>query len=220
MNKPFHSSSDVVEVPRPRRVAWFRRHPRWTALGVVSIILVVGGAGEFLWMVLPIGSHNVPRPTAMPTVYEEDRFFVEPVFANGAKLKLLTDTGGGMFVTRAAVERCRMRSTWSIGRGDVTRLVDLRGDAWIPEPVGGQNWIPVKEQEGDGMLGQRWFAGGVWTFDYPKKALRLSNSPFATNAWPGRPQRRAWIPDLVWHTERQSSAICRDGRRPEYRCVI
>ena len=31
------------------------------------------------------------------------------------------------------------------------------------------------------MLGQRWFAGGVWTFDYPGHKLLLSNSPFQPN---------------------------------------
>jgi hypothetical protein len=178
MSTPSQLASNDAEGPRPRRVAWFRRHPRWAAFGVATIALVVAGVGTFLWIALPIGSHQVPKTTAMPSTYDEDRFFVEPVMANGAKLRLLTDTGGGMFLTRGAVERCRIKTSWSIGRGDVTRLNDLRADAWIPEPVGAQRWIPVQEQEGDGMLGQRWFAGGVWTFDYPRKTLLLSNSPF------------------------------------------
>jgi hypothetical protein len=165
-------------LPGSSRPWWFRGHPRWAALGALSIVALVAGVGEFLWLALPFGSHDVPRPVVLPTLCDEDRFFVEPVLANGAKLKLLTDTGGGTFLSRTAVDRCRLESSWAIGRGTVVRLDNLRSDAWIPEPVGGQRSIKVVDSDGDGMLGQRWFAGGVWTFDYPGKRLVLSNSPF------------------------------------------
>jgi hypothetical protein len=58
------------------------------------------------------------------------------------------------------------------------RLPRFRLDAWIPEPTGGERWLAVFESEGDGMLGQRWFAGGVWTFDYPARKLVLCRTPF------------------------------------------
>jgi hypothetical protein len=144
--------------------------------------MLVVCAGTFLWIVLPVGSHHVAETTAMPAVYDEDRFFVEPVTATGARLRLLTDTGGGLFLTAAAVERCGLATSWSIGRGTVARLEPLRPGAWIPEPVGSATWIPVWDQEGDGMLGQRWFAGGIWTFDYPRKTLLLSSTPFRPNS--------------------------------------
>ncbi|HLJ91685.1 MAG TPA: hypothetical protein VKU02_00695 [Gemmataceae bacterium] len=57
-------------------------------------------------------------------------------------------------------------------------LPRFRPDAWIPEPTGGERWIALSDGEGDGMLGQRWFAGGVWTFDYPAKKLVLCQTPF------------------------------------------
>jgi hypothetical protein len=140
--------------------------------------MLVVCAGSFLWIVLPVGSHQVAETTAMPVVYDEDRFFVEPVTAMGTKLRLLTDTGGGLFVTASAVERCGLLNSWSIGRGTVARLGPLQQHAWIPEPVGSARWISVWDHEGDGMLGQRWFAGGIWTFDYPRKTLLLLSSPF------------------------------------------
>jgi hypothetical protein len=102
--------------------------------------------------------------------------------AEGAKLRLLADTGGGLFVTQTAAERCGLVTSWSIGRGRVVRLHPLRSDAWIPEPVGAECWIPVKATEGDGMLGQRWFAGGIWTFDYPQKKLILNPAPYRPSA--------------------------------------
>jgi len=164
--------------PPSQRLAWFRRHPRWTGVGLTAVVLLAVCAGTFLWIVLPFGSHHLAKTTALPVAYDEDRFFVEPVTAGGAKLRLLTDTGGGLFLTTAAVKRCGLATSWSIGRGTVARLEPLRPDAWIPEPVGSASWISVWDQEGDGMLGQRWFAGGVWTFDYPRKMLLVSSSPF------------------------------------------
>src|ERR1035441_10125227 len=32
------------------------------------------------------------------------------------------------------------------------------------------------------MLGQRWFAGGVWVFDYPARKLTLKTSSFTPDA--------------------------------------
>jgi hypothetical protein len=168
----------VSDRPKSQRLAWFRRHPRWTGFGLSVVLLLVVCAGAFLWIVVPFGSHYVAETTAMPVAYDEDRFFVKPVTTRGARLSLLTDTGGGLFLTAAAVERCGLATSWSIGRATVARLDPLRPDAWIPEPVGSAKWIPVWDQEGDGMLGQRWFAGGIWTFDYPRKKLLLSSVPF------------------------------------------
>ena len=174
---------ETLSPPHPTsRPAWFRRHPRWTALGLVALITVLACAGVFFWIVLPLGAHFVEQPTALPVAYDEDRFFVEPVLADGSRLRLLADTGGGLFVTRTAAERCGLVASWSIGRGEVVRLRPLRSDAWIPEPVGAERWIPLKNTDGDGMLGQRWFAGGIWTFDFPRKKLILNPAPFRPTA--------------------------------------
>jgi hypothetical protein len=63
--------------------------------------------------------------------------------------------------------------------GGRSRLPTFRPDAWVPEPTGGERWLPLTDAEGDGMLGQRWFAGGVWTFDYPARKLILRHTPLA-----------------------------------------
>lgn len=178
MSEPSSSLTINAASLPPRHRWWIRRHPRWAMAIAAFVVLAIAGAAEFLWIALPIGSHNVPGPTVLPTSWDEDRIFVEPKLANGERLRLLADTGGGTFLNRAAVERCGLAVSWSIGRGDVTRLDNLRREAWIPEPVGGQRSISVRDGEGDSMLGQRWFAGGAWTFDYPGKRLILSNSPF------------------------------------------
>jgi hypothetical protein len=73
-----------------------------------------------------------------------------------------------------------MRATLPFGGR--SRLPVFRPDAWVPEPTGGEKWMPVIDGEDDGMLGQRWFAGGVWTFDYPQRKLLLRRTPFVATS--------------------------------------
>ncbi|HWX20141.1 MAG TPA: hypothetical protein VN578_09590 [Candidatus Binatia bacterium] len=142
------------------------------------ILGLSGGAAllGFIWWWLP-GTHRTGRIITLPTRYDGDRFYVEPITSLGIKLSLLTDTGGGLFLTQGAVERCGLSPNRLLGQKRV-RLPRFRFDAWIPEPTGGEHWFPVVDGEGDGMLGQRWFAGGVWTFDYANHKLILQPQPF------------------------------------------
>jgi hypothetical protein len=86
----------------------------------------------------------------------------------GKPLTLFTDTGGGLFVTAAAARRLALPSSRE-GEMEVARLPPLRGGEGLnleePLPV-----FPEDDGGGmaeiDGMLGQAWFAGGTWTFDY------------------------------------------------------
>ena len=98
----------------------FRKRRRWMWLALAVGILAIAASGVFLWNVLPLGSHCVAQTTAMPVRYDEDRFFVEPVTARGAKLELLADTGGGLFLTREAVDRGKSRR---VGRSAAGRLL-------------------------------------------------------------------------------------------------
>jgi hypothetical protein len=142
------------------------------------VIVMLAGASlslGFVWWWLP-GTHVVDQDAELPTRCAADLFYVEPVTVAGEPMRLLADTGGGTFVTRRCAQRCGMRATpLSVGR---SRLPTFRPGAWIPEPTGGEKWVPLKDEEGDGMLGQRWFAGGVWTFDYLEAKLILHRTPF------------------------------------------
>jgi len=65
----------------------------------------------------------------------------------------------------------------------VVRLPNFKSGAMIPPPLGSLFEMRLfvfprraandhgEIDRGDGMLGQQWFAGRVWTFDYPKQAL-------------------------------------------------
>jgi hypothetical protein len=140
-------------------------------------LLVVAGLGlGFVWWWLP-GTHAIDRDAALPTRCAAGLFYLEPVTVAGKTMSLLADTGGGTFVTRRCAQRCGMRATALLGGR--SRLPTFRPEAWIPEPTGGEKWLPLNDEEGDGMLGQRWFAGGVWTFDYPGEKLILRHRPLA-----------------------------------------
>jgi hypothetical protein len=158
---------------------------RWLVLGVLACAVVFIG---FVWWWLP-GTHTVDQDIVLPTRYAAGLVYAEPVTAAGVRLSLLTDTGGGLFVTRQCAKRCGMHVVNRFGK-QRARLPPFRADAWIPEPTGGERWIALSDGEGDGMLGQRWFAGGVWTFDYPATQLVLCRTPFV----PTSAMRRHSVP--------------------------
>lgn len=127
------------------------------------------------------------KPLALPVRYEEHRFYVQLITTDGVMLNLYTDTGGGFFIYREAAERLRLTVVNIGGEGKnafyVTSLPTFRAGSSIPPPLSRQGRIPVftpsaGERESasfiyDGMLGQDWFGGRVWTFDYPRRRLLL-----------------------------------------------
>jgi hypothetical protein len=128
---------------------------------------------------------DAPKKTAveLPVQVQEDRFWVTPVTPRGQTLRFFTDTGGGLIVFDDAVKRLDLK-VQSIGEGmsriDYLVLPEFRPEASIPPPLGNEGHLnimrPVRRpgfptEPMDGMLGQAWFAGRVWTFDYPGKRL-------------------------------------------------
>lgn len=123
------------------------------------------------------------QPVVLPTDYVEDRFFVVPETEDGARLRFFTDTGGGLFIQRAAAERAKLPIATLEGDGgepiDGALLPPMSWDRWMPplEVLDGR--LPVVDDPkydafgADGLLGQGWFKGRVWTFDYPGKRLEL-----------------------------------------------
>jgi hypothetical protein len=144
-----------------------------------------------LWVGLLLRVALVPgaaAPTAMPALYDGDRYFVQPVTSSGQTLTFYTDTGGGLFIYRDSAERFGLKITNAAEEGKepfyVASLPTLRADATIPLPEWRQGRLPVIPRDAkshefsskiheDGMLGQEWFAEHIWTFDYPKKRLLL-----------------------------------------------
>ncbi|MFL6196014.1 MAG: hypothetical protein ACJ75H_17675 [Thermoanaerobaculia bacterium] len=122
-------------------------------------------------------------PVELPGRYDQDRFVVTPMSKTGQPLSLFTDTGGGLFLTEAAVKRLALPKQ-SVGqdanRIDFIELPAFQAEAAIPPPLGNSGHVFIMPERAgkhgpidgmDGMLGQAWFSGRVWTFDYPGRRL-------------------------------------------------
>ncbi|NUP06405.1 MAG: hypothetical protein HOW73_10140 [Polyangiaceae bacterium] len=136
-------------------------------------------------------SPNVPKPghpVQMPAKLIADRFYVEPTTVDGNSLRLFTDTGGGLMLTKAAATRLGLEtSTIEADEGptEAAFLPNFEWDSWIPKVEVFDGRLPIVEEspltktidpEMDGMLGQAWFKDRVWTFDYENGELWLRAS--------------------------------------------
>ncbi|MDQ4122533.1 MAG: hypothetical protein M3209_13935 [Acidobacteriota bacterium] len=125
------------------------------------------------------------KPVKLPVRYDAHRFYVEPVTTDGEKLSFFTDTGGGLFVFADTVEKLKL-PVESVSEGErkmeLIVLPKFKAGTEIPAPLGATSEkifvSPTSQRmalakDWSGMLGQQWFAGRVWTFDYPNKQLLL-----------------------------------------------
>lgn len=137
-------------------------------------------------------------PHTLPTRFVADRVYVTPQTASGAMLSLYTDSGGGLFLTEQAVKRLQLTpKTLPAADGQPAQqsvtLPAFKPSASIPLPAehgGALMVMPEAMQKGhggafvgDGMLGEAWFGGHVWTWDYPAEHLVLEGA-----GWHADPQ--------------------------------
>lgn len=119
----------------------------------------------------------------LPTEYAGERFYVIAETLDGKRLKLFTDTGGGLFMLKSSAERLglRLEPVEEDGRpGFQTTFPPFKSTSTIPPPKSDSISVydmPASEAkflgDADGMLGQAWFAERVWTFDYAARQLIL-----------------------------------------------
>jgi hypothetical protein len=136
---------------------------------------------------LPI-EPRIGKPVLIPTRYEGHRFIAVPTTEDNITLSLFTDSAGGLFLYEDVAERLHLSPISMRGaaeNGQPLRSVALptfKPTAAIPPPLGsegGRLFVFPRQQDErssaisrhDGMLGQQWFAGRVWRFDYPNKRL-------------------------------------------------
>jgi hypothetical protein len=138
-------------------------------------------------------------PVELPTEFSADRIFVLPATEGGDELRLYTDSGGGLFLFASTVERLRLPVETIDVDGETIGAVEFpvfRSDRWIPEvsvadddryqPLRGK-LIVMPDAQGlfsaDGLLGQTWFGGRRWIFDYPGQKLSVCSEgePFASD---------------------------------------
>jgi hypothetical protein len=129
------------------------------------------------------------KPVVIPTRYAEHRFIATPVTLDNVTLSLFTDSAGALFLYEDTVGQLRLSPETLKGASDdgrdltVVALPRFKPEAAIPPPLGGnyegrvfvfprrENAPQNSMSRTDGMLGQQWFAGRVWTFDYPNQTL-------------------------------------------------
>jgi hypothetical protein len=151
----------------------------------ISALLLV-----ILIQIAPAQSTLEPRPgkpVTIPTRYLAHRFVATPTTIDNVTLSLFTDSAGGLFLYEDVAERLKL-SVSTMGKENgrdikVAPLPSFKASAGIPPPLGSlfeqrlflfPRRAPTTNGQidnGDGMLGQQWFAGRVWTFDYPKQTL-------------------------------------------------
>lgn len=122
-----------------------------------------------------------PRKTFLPVKFEQDRIFVSAETESGESIVFYTDTGGGLFIYKHVAERLRLLPT---ADAEWIHMPKLSKGSELPSPLGSDGKLYVFQKpekgpplEGDGMLGQHWFADRIWTFDYPGKSLILWDRP-------------------------------------------
>lgn len=115
-----------------------------------------------------------------------DRVLVDLPLADGRRLRFFTDTGGGgVIVYTAAAARLGLNTqpTSAAGSDMPPDTAELAGPLALRA---GLPPLPAKiivardpladmgaEPDADGMLGQNWFAGRTWTWDYPRGTLTI-----------------------------------------------
>lgn len=149
-----------------------------------------------LFAVLSSGVAAAQSPTSadaqvLPARFEADRVYVTPTTHDGDVLRLYTDSGGGLYLTQATVDRLALSTRDAdeslrkeVGAEAKTATLPafqagksipppLRDDArFLVMPARMKPLLPGLSLD-DGMLGQAWFDGRVWTWDYPARQFRL-----------------------------------------------
>lgn len=130
--------------------------------------------------------------TQLPARFVADRVVLVPTTADGRRLELLTDSGGGMDqLYPATVARLGLATEPADLPGMEEELGPAASDTRatrLPAFAPGHGIPPVRAMDGrlmvfpdelieqqtlpgmdlhDGFLGSRWFADRVWTWDYP-----------------------------------------------------
>ena len=146
-------------------------------------------------LLLLLAAPAASGPTVLPARFDANLVRVTPVMRDGKAITFYTDSGGGLFLTDIAVKRLGIKTESREGEGDqpamdFAHLPAFKPDAAIPPPLGNDGRIGVMPaamaaKNGlteDGMLGEAWFGGRVWTWNYPAGRLVLEGSDWKPDA--------------------------------------
>jgi hypothetical protein len=135
---------------------------------------------------LPAMSANARRlaDTVIPTTFESGHFYAVPELANGKKMRLLLDTGGGtlptLWVNQAQADSLGLKADHTCeGDGRIYQVASpiFAVNQRLPELSAFCRGVIILPNENasspSGQIVPMYFAGGVWTFDYSKRQVVL-----------------------------------------------
>ena len=131
-----------------------------------------------------------PEVERLPAEFVHDQIWLVPK-VQGRELRFFTDTGGGWnAISQKAVARLGLTGETIDVDGKPATLVEFptfdSGQGLPAAPLHfmeGRLMVTDSAQlhaDRDGFLGGRWFADGIWDFDYPRQRLsKLASAPSA-----------------------------------------
>ena len=141
---------------------------------------------------------------SIPARFVHNRLFVTPKLHDGGILSLVADTGGGPNAINGSVVA---HAGWPIieefrdDYGNTVSVIDppefTQGQgipAPLPEYLNGRFMVwkgtlhdALHGEQGDGMLGGRWFGDRIWRIDYGKQTMcQLNHAPYVSANAPHR----------------------------------
>lgn len=127
----------------------------------------------------PRGEPTPGHPVALPVQLVEHRFILVPRLEGGRVVRFYSDTGGGHTILAPELVAAAGLPVEHRDAGPdappLTGWPRWAPDASIPPPAERVLVMPLTPLGPglDGFLGQDWFAGRTWTFDYPGGRLLL-----------------------------------------------
>jgi hypothetical protein len=139
-------------------------------------------------------AHAAEQGREIPAQFIADRVFVVPQTATGESIRFYSDTGGATFIGEDAAKRLRL-ATQTVGSDSaddknapqqtIATLPTFKKGFDIPLPdnegkirVAPAELIAKNHLDSEGMLGEAWFGGHVWTWNYPAGTLRMEDANF------------------------------------------
>lgn len=153
--------------------------------GLIGVTLAIAGAMA-----------SAQERIEVSTVYEAGHFYATPTLADGERLRLLVDTGGGggagwFLLFSSTVKRIGLHTAPCTSFGEtldtVAQLTYRDGQALPAQNTtpcpGPALSMPLDATDGeDGILGAGYLPGHVWTFDYPAQKLWLEPANWQASA--------------------------------------
>lgn len=128
------------------------------------------------------------RPVFLNAHFVADRVLVDAPLASGGHLRFWTDTGGGGSILYAATAAKLKLKTVPLSGADAAELGPGAARLAAPLPLAASPFpappppigvardymLPMGARvDADGNVGQNWFAGHIWSWNYPRGTLAI-----------------------------------------------